>query len=83
MADFGLNWYSPDQRVSKHMHLTYIHCAKSQYIHQVTTMLGTSSNILFLGPKSLLTTGADKTNTLIIARTPGRVIIKAKGHQHG
>ena len=32
---------------------------KSQVIHQVTTMLATSKNVLFPGHKHLLTTGTD------------------------
>ena len=49
-------------------------------IHQVTTMLATSKNILFPGHNHLLTTGANDP-TLII--TLARVIIKASGHQAG
>ena len=36
-----------------------VHCAKKATIHQVTTMLATSKNVLFLGHKHLLTTGTD------------------------
>ena len=32
---------------------------KTHTIHQVTTMLSTSDNVLFLGHNHLLTTGAD------------------------
>ena len=35
------------------------HCAKKATIHQVTTMLATSKNILFSGHNHLLTTGTD------------------------
>ena len=33
---------------------------KKNTIHQVTTMLSTSKNVLFPGPNHLLTTGADE-----------------------
>ena len=35
------------------------HCAKKATIHQVTTMLATSKNVLYPGHNHLLTTGAD------------------------
>ena len=35
------------------------HCAKNDTIHQVTTMLATSKNVLSPGHNHLLTTGAD------------------------
>ena len=50
-------------------------------IHQVTTMLSTSKNVLFPGHNHLLTTGTDDL-TLIIARVRMRVIFKVKGHQY-
>ena len=37
------------------------HCAKKATIHQVTTMLATSKNVLFPGHNQLLTTGTDST----------------------
>ena len=37
----------------------FIHCAKKVTIHQLTTMLTTSKNVLFPGPNHLLTTGTD------------------------
>ena len=39
------------------------HCAKKATIHQVTTMLTTSKNVLFPGHNHLLTTGTDKPFT--------------------
>ena len=36
-----------------------LHCAKKATIHQVTTMLATSKNVLFPGQNHLLTTGTD------------------------
>ena len=48
-------------------------------IHQLTTMLGTSKNVLFPGHNHLLTTGGDD-NTLIVA--DARAIIKVSGHHH-
>ena len=50
-------------------------------IHQVTTMLATSTNVLFPGHNYLLTTGADDP-TLIITQPPAMIIIKVKGHQY-
>ena len=44
-------------------------------IHEPTTMLATSKNILFSGHNHLLTAGADD-------QAPVRVIIKVSGHQH-
>ena len=46
-------------------------------IHQVTTMLATSKNVLFPGPNHLLTTGADDP-TLCLLPEHQRV----KGHQY-
>ena len=54
---------------------------KKATTHQVTNMLATSKNVLFPGHNHLLTTGTDDS-TLIIARSPVRVIIKVKGHQY-
>ena len=46
-------------------------------MHQVTTMLATSKNVLFLGHNHLLTTGTDDPS---LAGT--WVIIKVSGHQN-
>ena len=46
-------------------------------IHQVTTMLATSKNVLFLGHNHLLTTGTDDL-TLCLSYERQRV----KGHQY-
>ena len=56
--------------------------SKKDTIHQVTTMLATTKNILFPGHNHVLTTGADDPTLLIIARASPRVIIEVKGHQH-
>ena len=56
--------------------------SKKATIHQVTTMLATSKNVLFPGHNHLLTTGIDDPTLLIIARAPARVITKVKGHQY-
>ena len=45
------------------------HSVKKSTIHQVTTMLSTSRNVLFPGPNHLLKTGADD---LTLARAPAR-----------
>ena len=50
------------------------HSAKKATIHQVTTMLATSKNVLFPGHNYLLTTGTDDL-ILIIARAPTRVMV--------
>ena len=50
---------------------------KKATIHQVTTMLATSENVLFPGHNHLLTTGTDDTS---LAGT--QLIIKVLGHQH-
>ena len=52
---------------------------KKATIHQVTTTLATSKNILFSGHNHLLTTGTDDS-TLCLSLA--RVIIKLKGHQY-
>ena len=51
-------------------------------IHQLTTMLSTSKNVLFPGHNHLLTTRADDLTLLIISRAPAWVVIKVKSHQH-
>ena len=53
------------------------HCAKKATIHQVTTMLATSKNVLFPGPNHLLTTGSEDP-TLRLSPKRQRV----KGHQY-
>ena len=52
---------------------------KKDTIHQATTMLSTSKNVLFPGHNHLLTPGADDP-ALTLAVT--QVIIKVLGHQH-
>ena len=52
---------------------------KKATIQQVTTMLATPKNVLFLGHNHLLTTSTDD-RTLIIAGA--WAIIKVKGHQN-
>ena len=52
-------------------------CTKKATIHQVTTMLATSKNVLFPGHKHLLTTGAD--DTLLAC---AQAIIKVSCHQY-
>ena len=49
---------------------------KKATIHQVTTMLATSKNVLFPGLNLLITSTDD------IAQAPERVIIKVKCHQY-
>ena len=50
---------------------------KKNTIHQVTTMLATSKNVLFPGHNHLLTTGTDNPSL------PGaQAIVKVSGH-HG
>ena len=46
-------------------------------MHQVTTMLATSKNVLFPGHYHLLTAGADDPSL-----NGARAIIKVSGHQH-
>ena len=46
-------------------------------IHQVTTMLAISKNVLFLGHNHVLTTGTDDPSL-----TDTRVIIKVSGYQY-
>ena len=55
--------------------------AQKASIHQVTTMLATSKNVLSPGHNHLLTTGTDDL-TLIIAQAPARVMIKVLDHQY-
>ena len=55
---------------------------KQATIHQVTTMLATSKNVLFPVHNHLLTTGADDLTLLIIAQASVRMTIKVKGQQH-
>ena len=52
--------------------------AQTATIHQVTTMLATSKNVLFLGHNHLLTTGIDDPSPLTGIWT----IIKVSGHQY-
>ena len=53
------------------------HCATKTAIHQVTTMLATSKNVLCPGHSHLLTTSADDPTLWGV-----RWIIKVKSHQH-
>ena len=46
-------------------------------IHQVTTVLATSKNVLFSGHSHLLTSGTDDSSL-----TGTQVIIKVSGHQY-
>ena len=55
---------------------------KRHYIHQLTTMLSTSKNVLFPGHNHLLNTGTDDPFTLIITLAGAQAIIKVPGHQH-
>ena len=50
---------------------------KKATIHQVTTMLATSKNVLFPGHNHLVTTGTDDPWL-----AGARAIIKVPGHQH-
>ena len=50
--------------------------AQKATIHQVTTMLATSKNVLFPGHNHLLTIGTDYPTL------GARAIIKVKGHHH-
>ena len=50
---------------------------KNATIHQLTTMLSTSKNVLFPGHNNLLTTGADDHSL-----AGAWEITKMKGHQH-
>ena len=50
---------------------------KTATIHQATTMLATSKNVLFLGHNHVLTTGTDDPS---LARA--WAIIKVSGHQY-
>ena len=50
---------------------------KKTTIHQVTTMLATSKNVLYAGHNHLLTTGTDDPS---LAST--QMIIKVSGHQY-
>ena len=49
---------------------------KKPTIHQVTTILATSKNVLFQGHNHLLTTGTDNCSL-----ADAQVIIKVSGHQ--
>ena len=68
-------------------HLLYIrskiHCAKKTHctIYQVTTMLATAKNVLFLGHNHLLTTSTDDLTLGLLPWAPARVIIKVNDHQ--
>ena len=48
---------SPAQSIGQPVQ--YISLGKKDTIHQLTTMLSTSKNVVFLGPNHLLTTSAD------------------------
>ena len=50
---------------------------KKATIHQVTTMLATSKNVLFQGHNHLLTTGTDDSSP-----AGAQAIIKMLGHYH-
>ena len=63
------------------IHITLVHCAKKASIHQVTTMLATSKNVLFPGYSHLLTTGTDDPS-LCFNLASTRAIIKVSGHQY-
>ena len=62
------------RQLSRHKKLT---------IHQVTTMIATSKNVLFPGHNHLLTTGTDdrRLNLIITERQQG-LISKVSGHQY-
>ena len=51
---------------------------KKATIHQVTTVLATSKNVLFLGHNHRLTTGTDDPSLLVGTRA----LIKVLGHQY-
>ena len=55
------------------------HQANKTTIHQVTTMLATSKNVLFPGHNHLLTTGTDDPTLWLSA---SYMIIKVMGHQY-
>ena len=55
--------------------LNVLHCTKKAAIHQVTTMLVTSKNVLFPGHNHLLTTGTDDPSL-----AGARAINKVSGH---
>ena len=50
---------------------------KKATVHQVTTMIATSKNVLFSGHNHLLTASADD-----LSLTGARAIIKVSGHQY-
>ena len=54
---------------------------KKATIHQETTMLATSKNVLFQGHNHPLTTGADDP-ILMLVLAGARAIIKVTGHLH-
>ena len=56
---------------------TLITAQKKATIHQVTSMLATSKNVLFPGHNHLLTTGTDDPSLV-----GARAIIKVSGHQY-
>ena len=66
--------YVPEPVVT---HITSHWAKKNPTMHQVTTMLATSKNVLFPGHNQLLTTGADDPSL-----AGARAIIKVSGHQH-
>ena len=61
--------------VQRHM-INLYHLAKTNTIHQLTTMLSTSKNVLLSGHNHLLTTGADDPSLAGI-----QTIINVSGHQ--
>ena len=67
------------------IHHSFVTLGKKATIHQLTTMLATSKNVLFPGHNHLLSTRADDPSLwllpLLIAGA--QAIIKVSGHQHG
>ena len=58
-------------------HLYGLYAAQKATIHQVTTMLAASKNVLFPGHNYVLTTGTDDPSLAC-----ARAIIKMSGHQY-
>ena len=57
-------YISRDEQTATHTGQT-IYCATKTTIHQLTTMLTTSKNVLFPGHNHLLTTGIDDPTLLL------------------
>ena len=75
-TELKVAWVTGEQSIEQ-LHHGEPSLSKKATIHQVTTMLATSKNVLFPGHNHLLTTGTD-----VSSLAGARVIIEVLSHQY-